>query len=129
MTGSREIVACWPPRRAEGEVPDAALLVLIVLGKQEQLSLTELAEAAHVTLGSLSQTRVPAGARRYVARSRGTRDRRTVIFTLTGPGREAASQSRRHRRDWLNARIAELTPAERDAIAVVTPLLLRIADS
>jgi DNA-binding MarR family transcriptional regulator len=42
--------------RVEGEVADAALLVLIVLLKQDQLSLSDLAEAAKVTLGSMSQT-------------------------------------------------------------------------
>ena len=34
-----------------------------------------------------------------------------------------------HRRDWLNGRLAELTGAERDDIARVAALLLRIADS
>ena len=42
--------------RLEGEVPDAALLVLIALDKQDGMSLSDLAERAHVTLGSMSQT-------------------------------------------------------------------------
>jgi len=115
--------------RVEGEVPDAALLVLIVLDKRGQMSLSGLAETAHVTLGSMSQTVRRLGELAYVAKSRGTRDRRTVIFTLTDEGRVAVTESRRHRRDWLNARIAELTDAERADIARVAPLLLRLADS
>ena len=56
-------------------------------------------------------------------------DRRKVLFALTEAGRSAMDAARRHRRDWLNGRVAELTVEERAAIARVTPLLLRIADS
>jgi len=115
--------------RVEGEVADAALLVLIVLDKQDQMSLSDLAEAAHVTLGSMSQTVRRLEELGYVTKTRGTQDRRKVLFTLTEPGRAAVTASRRHRRDWLNGRLAELTAAEREDIARVAPLLLRIADS
>jgi DNA-binding MarR family transcriptional regulator len=115
--------------RAAGEVPDAALLVLIVLDKQDRMSLSDLAEAAKVTLGSMSQTARRLEQLAYVTKSRGTQDRRKVLFSLTGQGRAAVTASRRHRRDWLNGRLAELTAAERDDIARVAALLLRIADS
>ncbi|MER7279243.1 hypothetical protein ABT369_32875 [Dactylosporangium sp. NPDC000244] len=59
----------------------------------------------------------------------GTQDRRKVLFALTDQGRAAVTASRQHRRDWLNSRLAELTDAERDDIARVAALLLRIADS
>lgn len=115
--------------RVEGEVADAALLVLIVLGKQDRMSLSDLAETARVTLGSMSQTVRRLEQLAYVTKSRGTQDRRKVLFTLTDQGRAAVTASRRHRRDWLNSRLAELTAAERDDIARVAALLLRIADS
>ncbi len=115
--------------RAEGEVSDAALLVLIALDKQDQMSLSDLAETAKVTLGSMSQTVRRLEQLDHLAKSRGTQDRRKVLFSLTEQGRTAVTAYRRHRRDWLNERVAELTAAERDDIARVTPLLLRIADS
>jgi DNA-binding MarR family transcriptional regulator len=115
--------------RMEGEVADAALLVLIVLDKQDGMSLSDLAEAAKVTLGSMSQTVRRLEQLAYVTKSRGTDDRRKVLFSLTGQGRAAVTASRRHRRDWLNGRLAELTAAERGDIARVAALLLRIADS
>jgi DNA-binding MarR family transcriptional regulator len=115
--------------RMEGEVADAALLVLIVLDKQDRMSLSDLAEAAKVTLGSMSQTVRRLEQLGYVTKSRGTDDRRKVLFSLTEQGRAAVTASRRHRRDWLNGRLAELTAAERDDIARVAALLLRIADS
>ena len=114
--------------RLEGEVPDAALLVLIVLDKRGELTLSELAEAARVTLGSMSQTVRRLGELGYVSKARGTEDRRKVLFALTGAGQEAVTASRRHRRDWLDGRLAELTAAERADIARVAPLLLRLAD-
>lgn len=115
--------------RVEGEVPDAALLVLIVLDKQDRMSLSDLAEAAKVTLGSMSQTVRRLEQLGHVTKTRATDDRRKVAFTLTDQGRAAVTASRRHRRDWLNGRLADLSAAERDDIARVAALLLRIADS
>jgi DNA-binding MarR family transcriptional regulator len=115
--------------RMEGEVADGALLVLIILDKQDRMSLSDLAEAAKVTLGSMSQTVRRLEQLAYLTKSRGTDDRRKVLFSLTEQGRAAVTASRRHRRDWLNGRLAELTAAERDDIARVAALLLRIADS
>ncbi|MGH3245269.1 MAG: MarR family winged helix-turn-helix transcriptional regulator [Trebonia sp.] len=115
--------------RVEGEVSDAALLVLIVLDKQDRMSLSDLAETARVTLGSMSQTVRRLEQLTHVTKSRGTDDRRKVLFSLTEQGRAAVTASRRHRRDWLNGRLAELTAAERDDVARVAALLLRIADS
>jgi DNA-binding MarR family transcriptional regulator len=114
--------------RVEGEVPDAALLVLLVLDKQGRLSLSDLADSARVTLGSMSQTVRRLEELGYVLKTRGTEDRRKVIFSLTESGKAAATASRSHRRDWLNARLAEFTDAERTDIARVSAVLLRIAD-
>jgi DNA-binding MarR family transcriptional regulator len=115
--------------RVDGEVADAALLVLIVLDSHDRMSLSDLAETARVTLGSMSQTVRRLEQLAYVAKSRGTQDRRKVLFTLTDQGRAAVTASRHHRRDWLNGRLAELTATERDDVARVAALLLRIADS
>ena len=128
----RAVVRLYSRFRSErmaGEVADAALLVLIVLDKQDRMSLSDLAETAKVTLGSMSQTVRRLEQLAFVSKSRGTQDRRKVLFTLTDEGRAAVTASRRHRRDWLNGQLAGLTAAERDDIARVAPLLLRIADS
>jgi DNA-binding MarR family transcriptional regulator len=93
------------------------------------MSLSDLAETAKVTLGSMSQTVRRLEQLAYVTKSRGTEDRRKVLFSLTEAGRAAATASRRHRRDWLNGRLADFTAAERDDVLRVSALLLRIADS
>ena len=115
--------------RVEGEVPDAALLVLIVLDKGDSMSLTGLAETAKVTLGSMSQTMRWLEQVDYVTKVRATDDRRKVLFSLTPSGRTAVAASRQHRRDWLNGHLAELSQTEREDLARVLPILLRIADS
>lgn len=99
--------------RVEGEVSEASLLVLVVLDRQGPLSLSDLSSFAKVTLGSMSQTVRRLVQQEYVTRSRGTQDRRKVLFTLTDQGRDVSAPSRRHRQDWLNDRFAELTATER----------------
>ena len=115
--------------RVEGEVSEASLLVLVVLDKQGPMSLSELSSFAKVTLGSMSQTVRRLEQQEYVTKSRGTQDRRKVLFTLTDQGRDVSTASRRHRQNWLNGRLAELTAEERAALLRIAPLLLRIADS
>jgi DNA-binding MarR family transcriptional regulator len=115
--------------RLEGEVTDAALFVLIHLDKADRMSLTDLAAAARVTLGSMSQTVGRIEQLGYVTKTRSSEDRRKVAFTLTEPGRAAVRASRSHRRNWLNAQLAGLTAEERAQIARVSPLFLRIANS
>lgn len=115
--------------RVEGEVADAPLLVLMVLLKQGPQSLSQLAGLAHVTLGSMSQTVRRLEQLDFVTKSRGVEDRRTVILRLTERGEAAATASRRHRHDWLDGRLAALSPAERADILRASRLLLRLADS
>lgn len=127
--GVTRLYSRFRSERLEGEVPDSALLVLLALDKQGTTTLTALADTAHVSLGSISQTVRRLEQLDYVTKSRDTVDRRRVLFALTDAGRVAVTASRRHRRDWLNSRIAELTTEERAAIAAAAPLLTRLADS
>jgi DNA-binding MarR family transcriptional regulator len=116
--------------RLDGEVPDAALLVLLALDKRDDgMSLTGLADAAKVTLGSMSQTVRWLETSGLLSKTRDAVDRRRVVFTLTDAGRAASAASRQHRRDWLNGRIAELDDAERADLLRAAALLLRLADS
>ncbi|WP_417564000.1 MarR family winged helix-turn-helix transcriptional regulator [Microbacterium sp.] len=127
--GVTRLYSRFRSERLEGEVPDAALLVLLALDRQDGMSLTELADAARVTLGSMSQTVRRLQELGHVTKSRDPEDRRRVLFALTTAGRRAVTASRRHRRDWLNGRIAALTADERAVIAAAAPLLTRLADS
>lgn len=127
--GVTRLYSRFRSERLEGEVPDAALLVLLSLDKQGAMSLTALADAAHVTLGSISQTVRRLEETGHVTKSRDTEDRRRVLFALTDDGQAAVTASRRHRRDWLNGRVADLTADERAIVAAAAPILIRLADS
>ncbi|WP_203842752.1 MarR family winged helix-turn-helix transcriptional regulator [Winogradskya humida] len=115
--------------RSDGELGDAAVGVLIALAKSGALTLTELSERARVTTGSMSQTvnRLVAGG--YVERDRDPADGRRMLIGATPAGAEIAAAARAHRRSWLDARLAELTPAERATLAEASALIRRIADS
>lgn len=115
--------------RAEGEVGDAALSVLIQLLKAGPLSLGELSEHAHVTPGSMSQTvnRLTAGG--LAVRGRDPHDGRRVLFSLTDEGARLATQVRAQRIGWLNTRLAALPDPDRAVLARAAEVLQAIADS
>jgi DNA-binding MarR family transcriptional regulator len=115
--------------RLPGEIADAALFVLTLLRKHGPLTLTELSDRARVTPASMSQTVNKLTADGYAVRRRDADDGRRVLFFITDPGVVIADASRRHRENWLNARLEALTPAQRRTLAEASQILRDIADS
>lgn len=115
--------------RSEGEIGDAAVLVLVQLQKHGPLSLSDLSERARVTPGSMSQTVNRLGKGGYTVRTRDTEDRRRVLFTLTAQGAAMATAARGHRETWMENRLGALDARERAVLAEAAALLLAIADS
>jgi DNA-binding MarR family transcriptional regulator len=115
--------------RAEGELGDAALGVLIALDKAGPLTLTQLSERAHVTAGSMSQTvnRLSDGG--YLTRRKDPGDGRRNLLEATESGKQAAAAARAHRESWLYARLAELSADERATLARAAKLMRRVAGS
>ncbi|MTD59396.1 MarR family winged helix-turn-helix transcriptional regulator [Amycolatopsis pithecellobii] len=128
-TAVARVYSRFRSERAEGEVAEAAMLVLVQLRKHGPLSLGELSERARVTPGSMSQTVNRLVAAGHLVRERDAADRRRVLFVLTREGTQMADQSRRHRETWLNDRLAALTPDQRRILADAAPILQQIADS
>ena len=54
-------------------------------------------------------------------------DRRQVVVAVTDGGRALLARERRERDAWLSTRLAMVTPAERDLLARVAPLLDKLA--
>lgn len=115
--------------RAEGEIGDTALYVLVVLDKHGPLGLRHLSDHAHATPGSMHQTvrRLIAGG--YITRNPDPSDRRRVVFSVTPQGARAAVAAVSHRESWLEAKLSELTAQERAVLADAAQILQRIADS
>jgi DNA-binding MarR family transcriptional regulator len=115
--------------RADGELGDAALSVVIALEKNGPMTLTELSERARVTPGSMSQTvnRLAGGG--YLTRSKDPADGRRVLLAATADGKRISVAARAHRESWLNGRLAALTDDDRATLARAAALIRRIADS
>ncbi|GAA5170634.1 MULTISPECIES: MarR family winged helix-turn-helix transcriptional regulator [Amycolatopsis] len=128
-TAVARVYSRFRSERADGEVAEAALLVLHQLRKHGPLSLGELSDRARVTPGSMSQTVNRLEADGQVVRERDSADRRRVLFVLTAGGREIAEKSLRHRENWLSSQLGALTADQRRTLAEAARLLQAIADS
>jgi DNA-binding MarR family transcriptional regulator len=56
-------------------------------------------------------------------------DRRQVVLTATGAGRDLVIKARRRREAWLAQRLKELSPPERAALRAAAPILEKLSQS
>jgi DNA-binding MarR family transcriptional regulator len=54
-------------------------------------------------------------------------DRRGVVVSLNDAGTAVILESRRRKEAWLNHRLKELTPAEREILRAAAPILERLS--
>ncbi|MDQ7806926.1 MarR family transcriptional regulator [Amycolatopsis sp. A133] len=89
----------------------------------------ELAAAEHVRQQSMAATLGVLDELGYLARTPDPADRRRVVISLSGAGRDTVRGIQQHRDEWLaQALLDELSPAELDAVTRALPLLQRIAE-
>jgi DNA-binding MarR family transcriptional regulator len=107
--------------RAGVSVLDAVLLGIIK--KNPGISASELAEREHMTRPTMSghvQRMEKAG---WVMRQ-ANEDRRRISLIITKRGVRALDEIRKHRNDWLSARLAKLDAAQLAALeAAIEPML------
>jgi DNA-binding MarR family transcriptional regulator len=114
-------------QRAGVSALDAQLLG--VVKKHAGIGVSELAEREQMTRASMSGHVKRMEAAGWIARAAPDHDdRRRVGLTLTAKGGKALDAIRRRRNDWLAARLAELTAAERTALAAAAAPLVRLAE-
>jgi DNA-binding MarR family transcriptional regulator len=114
-------------QRAGVSALDAQLLG--VVKKHAGIGVSELAEREQMTRASMSGHVKRMEAAGWIARAAPDReDRRRVGLTLTAKGAKALDAIRRRRNDWLAARLAELSGAERSALAAAAGPLVRLAE-
>jgi DNA-binding MarR family transcriptional regulator len=105
---------------------DAQLLG--VVRKRPGISGAELADLEQMTRPSMSSHVKRLEAAGWIARDApAAADRRRVGVRLTKSGGAALAAIQRRRNDWLAARLAALTAAERAALAAAAAPLLRLA--
>jgi DNA-binding MarR family transcriptional regulator len=114
-------------QRAGVSALDAQLLG--VVKKHPGIGASELAEREQMTRASMSGHVKRLEAAGWIARAApDDDDRRRVGLALTAKGGKALDAIRRRRNDWLAARLAKLSGAERTALAAAAAPLVRLAE-
>lgn len=119
-------------RRLRNEREDVSLTLtqlstLGTLARLGPLPLGELAAAERVQPPSM--TRIVSGLeeRGLAVRAADANDRRLVIVRLADEGKALLAADRRRRDAWLNRRLRELSPEEREVLRQAVPVLEKLA--
>ncbi|MDO8732174.1 MAG: MarR family transcriptional regulator [Actinomycetota bacterium] len=115
--------------RIDDQIGDTHYSVLVFLVKQGPHSLKELSIRERVTPPSMNQTVNALEAAGYVERHDDPDDRRKVLIAATDTGIAMAKKTRRLRHGWLNSRLKDLSPIDREALERAAHILRQIADS
>lgn len=106
-----------------------AMAVLAALYRYGELAVGDLANRERVRPPSMTRTVTCLEDDGYVVRRRSDDDGRLVLVDITDLGRATVLADRRRRDAWLAQRLAELPPADREALRAAAPILERIASS
>lgn len=109
-----------------GDLSDAQLSVLAQLVNRGPATPGELAEREHVRPPSMTRTVQHLRDAGLVSREPHPTDGRQVLVTATGQGRDHIIATRRRRDEWLQRRLAALTPTERATLSEAEEILRRI---
>jgi DNA-binding MarR family transcriptional regulator len=113
--------------RPVGDLTVTQLSALTSLELAGALTPRELADVERVQPPTMTKIVAKLEERGLVQRTPHPTDGRQVILSSTGVGREILGQYERVRDEWLAARLAELSPDERDVLTRAAELLSRLA--
>ena len=113
----------------ETVLSDIQLAALAALARHDSMTPGELAEHEKVQPPSMTRVIAVLEERGLVRREPHATDRRQVILTVTGDGRDLVQRVRRRREAWLAQRLQELTPDERQILLAAAPILEKISQS
>lgn len=113
--------------REDNSLTLTQISTLGTLARLGPISLGELAAAERIQPPSMTRIVSALEARELVARDADPNDRRLVIVRLADEGKNLLAADRRRRDAWLNQRLRELTPSEREALRRAVPVLEKLA--
>lgn len=116
-------------REASDDLSANALAVLGTLSRHGSMTVGELAAVEKVQPPSMTRTVAALVSKGLLQRAPHDSDRRVVVVTLTEAAHEVVAQSRRRKEAWLNHRLRELTPAERQTLRDAAPILERLSQA
>lgn len=114
---------------SEAILSDIQLAALAALERHDAMTPGELAEHEKVQPPSMTRVIAVLEERGLVKREPHATDRRQVVLTVTGDGRDVVQRVRRRREAWLAQRLQELTPDERQILRAAAPILEKISQS
>lgn len=115
--------------RSAEDVTPGQFSVLAVLDHHGPLTPRELAAHEKVQPPSMTRTLAALEERGLTARTDHPTDGRQVLVSLTAAGDAVVRETRERRTAWLDERIAELAPQERDTLAAAAAILTRMSAS
>ncbi len=113
----------------ETVLSDIQLAALAALARHDSMTPGELAEHEKVQPPSMTRVIAVLEERGLVKREPHATDRRQVVLTVTGDGRDVVQRVRRRREAWLAQRLQELTPDDRQILRAAAPILEKISQS
>ncbi|WP_440709764.1 MarR family winged helix-turn-helix transcriptional regulator [Herbiconiux sp. YIM B11900] len=109
--------------KADDELSDSQSSVLAYLLRTGPRTPAELSAFEHVTPPSMNRTLNALQTAGYVIRTPDEADGRRVIVTLTDAGRDFVVETRRRRDEWLEQRLATLSPADLEVLGRAAPII------
>lgn len=100
--------------------------VLSILSNGQQ-TLRQLADKEHVQAPTMTRTVNALEESGLVSRRSDPSDGRQVLVELTEAGREVLRDTRQRRTEWLERRLAGLSPAERKVLREAAQILQRMS--
>jgi DNA-binding MarR family transcriptional regulator len=112
-----------------GELSWSQLATLARLDKMGAMTTADLARAEFVKPQSMGTTLADLEQAGLVQRRPHPTDGRQVLFALTAEGMEARRLRNIAKREWLQAAMAKLDPAEQQTLMAAAVLIKRLAES
>lgn len=97
--------------------------VLFTLNRCGDLTIGDLAQAEKVQPPSMTRTLSSLTEKGLVRRQVSTTDGRVAMISLTPAGEAVIAESRRRKELWLQQRLRELTPEQRQILRDAAPIL------
>lgn len=116
-------------RDASDDLSANHLAVLGTLSRHGAMTIGELAAAEKVQPPSMTRTVTTLCDKGLVQRTPRDSDRRVVVVSLTESAQAVIDESRRRKEAWLNCRLRELTPADRQTLRDAAPILERLSQA
>jgi DNA-binding MarR family transcriptional regulator len=116
-------------RHPDNELSLGSMAVLGALAARDGQTVGELARGERVQPPSMTRAVNCLEDDGYVVRGASDTDGRLVVVRITERGRDTVLADRRRRDAWLTQRLAELSPADRDALRRAAPILDRLANT